>query len=71
MPSESLPLALDETKGGVPASPLARELSFCAVSRGRAPELVATVGAIAAVSPFRYMITPGRCQMSVSLTNCG
>jgi alkylated DNA repair protein (DNA oxidative demethylase) len=51
---------------------LAREPSFCAISRAAgAPELVATVGAIAAVSPFRHMVTPGGWQMSVALTNCG
>jgi DNA oxidative demethylase len=29
------------------------------------------IGAIAAESPFRHMVTPGGWQMSVALTNCG
>lgn len=34
-------------------------------------ELAAAVDAIAAVSPFRHMITPGGFRMSVAMTNCG
>ena len=33
--------------------------------------LVATVNEIAAVAPFRNMITPGGFRMSVGMTNCG
>ena len=32
---------------------------------------MAAIGVIAAVSPFRYMVTPGGWAMSVALTNCG
>ena len=61
-----------KTQGGVPRIALgSRAVLLHGLARGRAPELVATVGAIAAVSPFRYMVTPGGCQMSVALTNCG
>jgi DNA oxidative demethylase len=34
-------------------------------------DLVATVEAIAAVSPFRHMVTPGGFRMSVAMTSCG
>lgn len=34
-------------------------------------ELLPAVEAIAALSPFRYMVTPGGFAMSVALTNCG
>lgn len=37
----------------------------------RAKELVETVEEIAAVAPFRHMITPGGQRMSVAMTNCG
>jgi alkylated DNA repair dioxygenase AlkB len=37
----------------------------------RSPELIAAIDAIAAVSPFRHMVTPGGWEMSVALTNCG
>jgi alkylated DNA repair protein (DNA oxidative demethylase) len=72
MPSESLPLALDETQYG--ASRIA--LGPCAVLlRGfaleRAPALIAAIDSIAAVAPFRHMVTPGGWKMSVALTNCG
>jgi DNA oxidative demethylase len=36
-----------------------------------APELVAEVNRIAALAPFRHMITPGGFRMSVAMTNCG
>ena len=35
------------------------------------PELMPAIEAIAAVSPFRHMVTPGGFTMSVALTNCG
>jgi DNA oxidative demethylase len=34
-------------------------------------DLVAAVNAIAAVSPFRNMVTPGGFRMSVAMTSCG
>jgi DNA oxidative demethylase len=36
-----------------------------------AEALLADVGKIAAVSPFRHMVTPGGYTMSVAMTNCG
>ncbi|MBB1201634.1 DNA oxidative demethylase AlkB [Enterobacteriaceae bacterium 89] len=36
-----------------------------------AEALLADVGNIAAVSPFRHMVTPGGYTMSVAMTNCG
>ena len=33
--------------------------------------LVATISQVAALSPFRRMVTPGGFQMSVAMTNCG
>jgi DNA oxidative demethylase len=36
-----------------------------------AADLVRAVDEIAAVSPFRHMITPGGFRMSVAMTNCG
>ncbi|HGE6931332.1 TPA: DNA oxidative demethylase AlkB [Enterobacter cloacae] len=37
----------------------------------RAPELLAGIHDVAAVSPFRHMVTPGGYTMSVAMTNCG
>ena len=37
----------------------------------RAPALVSEVAEIAAVAPFRNMVTPGGYRMSVAMTNCG
>jgi alkylated DNA repair protein (DNA oxidative demethylase) len=36
-----------------------------------ATELVAALGDITAISPFRHMVTPGGYTMSVATTNCG
>lgn len=36
-----------------------------------ADELLAAIGRIAAVSPFRHLVTPGGKTMSVAMTNCG
>lgn len=41
------------------------------VAGARAAELVAAVAGIAAVAPFRNMMTPGGYRMSVAMTNCG
>ena len=38
---------------------------------GEAAALLTHVNAIAAVAPFRRMVTPGGCQMSVAMSNCG
>ncbi|MCW7538599.1 DNA oxidative demethylase AlkB [Aquabacterium sp. A7-Y] len=37
----------------------------------RAAELLADIGRIEQISPFRHMLTPGGLPMSVALTNCG
>ena len=72
MPSDDLPLALDEAQGGAARVVLGpRALLLRGFARGRAPALVAAIGAIAAVSPFRHMLTPGGWEMSVAMTNCG
>lgn len=36
-----------------------------------APRLIAQIAALAALSPFRQMVTPGGYTMSVAMTNCG
>lgn len=36
-----------------------------------APDLIADIGDVAAISPFRHLITPGGFRMSVAMTNCG
>lgn len=72
MRPESLPFALDDVPDGasrIALGPRAVLLRGCA--RERAPELVAAIASIAAVSPFRHMVTPGGYEMSVALTNCG
>src|SRR6266436_3100529 len=38
---------------------------------GEAAALVSFVQQVAAVAPFRRMVTPGGFQMSVAMTNCG
>lgn len=72
MPPDALPLTLDDARGGGARVALGES---AVLLRGfaleRAPELVAAIGAIAAVSPFRHMVTPGGWKMSVALTNCG
>ncbi len=40
-------------------------------ARSEAESLMAAVERIAAVAPFRHMITPGGFRMSVAMTNCG
>jgi alkylated DNA repair protein (DNA oxidative demethylase) len=72
MPSESLSLALDEAQDSVPCVALgSRAALLRGFARERAPALIAAIDAIAAVSPFRHMVTPGGWAMSVALTNCG
>ena len=72
MPSESLPLVLDEAQHGSSRVALG---SHAVLLRGfaceRAPALVAAIDAIAAVSPFRRMVMPSGWEMSVAMTNCG
>jgi alkylated DNA repair protein (DNA oxidative demethylase) len=72
MPSETLRLALDEAPGAAPRVVLGQRtvvLRSFAVAQAR--ELVAAIGAVVAVSPFRHMVVPGGWTMSVALTNCG
>jgi DNA oxidative demethylase len=40
-------------------------------ARDEAAALVAAVAEIAAIAPFRQMVTPGGYRMSVAMTNCG
>ncbi|MFO1026814.1 MAG: DNA oxidative demethylase AlkB [Acetobacteraceae bacterium] len=40
-------------------------------AREDAPDLLAAIGPITAVSPFRHMVTAGGAAMSVAMTNCG
>jgi DNA oxidative demethylase len=40
-------------------------------ARDQAAALVAAIDEIAAVAPFRNMVTPGGFRMSVAMTNCG
>lgn len=37
----------------------------------RAQELLANIALIERISPFRHLVTPGGCTMSVGMTNCG
>ncbi|UIF91494.1 DNA oxidative demethylase AlkB [Cupriavidus sp. UYPR2.512] len=41
------------------------------LARPDAEVLLADVGAIVAIAPWRHMITPGGLKMSVAMTNCG
>ena len=72
MPPEPPSLALHEVQDGASRVVLgARAILLRGFARTRAPELIAAIGAIAAVSPFRHMVTPGGWEMSVAMTNCG
>src|SRR3954468_14640882 len=72
MPSDALPLAPDEPRDGAPRVALGpRAVLLRGFARERALELVAAVVSVAAVSPFRHMVTPGGREMSVAVTNCG
>ena len=72
MRCDSIPLALDESRGGVTRISIgSRAVVLRRLGRERAPELFEAIGALAAISPFRHMITPGGWKMSVALTNCG
>jgi alkylated DNA repair protein (DNA oxidative demethylase) len=72
MPSDALPFAANNARDEASRIALgSRAVLLRGFARERAPELVAAIGAIAAVSPFRRMVTPGGWEMSVALTNCG
>ena len=71
-PHKSLPLALDEIRSGAARVALgAQAIVLRGFARERAPDLIAAIDVIAAISPFRHMVTPGGWEMSVALTNCG
>lgn len=71
-PHEAPSLALDESQRDAACVALgARAFVLRDFARERAPELITSIAAIAAVSPFRHMVTPGGWEMSVALTNCG
>src|SRR3984957_7876201 len=71
-PHESLPLALDGVRSGAARVALgAQAVVLRGFARERAPDLIAAIDAIAVISPFRHMVTPGGWEMSVALTNCG
>jgi alkylated DNA repair protein (DNA oxidative demethylase) len=72
MPAQSLPFAFADAADSDPRVDLgSRAVLLRGFARERAPGLVATVGVIADVSPFRHMVTPSGWKMSVALTNCG
>jgi alkylated DNA repair protein (DNA oxidative demethylase) len=71
MSCASLPLFanLAPTRGREILAPGASVLRGFA--RNVADELLAEIQQVAAVSPFRHLITPGGKSMSVAMTNCG
>jgi alkylated DNA repair protein (DNA oxidative demethylase) len=72
MPSESLSLGLDEARGAGPRVALGpRAFLLRGLAREQAPKLLAAIDAIAKVSPFRQMLTPGGWKMSAAMTNSG
>ncbi len=72
MRSDTPALALDEHQGSKARIDLgARALLLRGFASACAPELLAAIGSVAEVSPFRHMVTPGGRQMSVAMTNCG
>jgi len=72
MPREPHALPLDEPADDVGRVELgARAMLLRGLARKRAPELIGAIDAVATVSPFRRMVTPGGFEMSVAMTNCG
>jgi DNA oxidative demethylase len=72
MPSDTLPLTFDEASDAAPHAVLGpRAVVLRGFAGAQGSELVAAIGAVAAVSPFRHMVVPGGWKMSVALTNCG
>jgi alkylated DNA repair protein (DNA oxidative demethylase) len=52
--------------------PLAeRAMLLRGLATEEAPSILALIEAIAAVAPFRHLVTPGGLRMSVAMTNCG
>jgi DNA oxidative demethylase len=72
MPPDLLSPVLDQAQDGVRRVALGPSaVVLRGFARECAPELIVAIAAIAAVSPFRHMITPGGWTMSVAMTNCG
>ena len=72
MQTELLPHALEEAQDrAVTVSLGARAVLLRGLARERSPALIAAITSIAAVSPFRHMVTRSGWKMSVALTNCG
>jgi DNA oxidative demethylase len=72
MPSDPDQLTFDEPEDSVRHVELGeRAILLRGFARAHAPELVAAINAIARISPFRHMVTPGGWAMSVAMTNCG
>ncbi len=70
------PSAVGDLFAGAASGDGAEPLSEGAVllrgfARAEVADLVAAVEAVAAVSPFRHMVTPGGFRMSVAMTSCG
>ena len=69
--------ALGYTQSGMThmMNSLERDIGFPVLLRGRAlaedAAICDAIRAIAALSPFRYMVTRGGFAMSVAMTNCG
>lgn len=70
MPPSGL-LPFDEGPASAPVDLGPRATLLRGFARPQAGKLVEAIGEIAAVSPFRHMVTPGGWAMSVALTNCG
>ena len=64
-----LDLFADEMPWSEPLAPGAVILRRQA--REQSAVLLATIAQVAAISPFRQMVTPGGYTMSVAMTNCG
>jgi DNA oxidative demethylase len=69
---DAVPLPLGEAQNGVSRVTLgAGAVLLRGFARERAAALVAAIDSVAAISPFRHMVTPGGWEMSVAMTNCG
>jgi alkylated DNA repair dioxygenase AlkB len=72
MRSETLQLPLDGLEGGTDRLVLGSHAQVLpGHARDGAAVLLAAIDQVAAVSPFRRMLTPGGWEMSVAMTNCG
>jgi alkylated DNA repair protein (DNA oxidative demethylase) len=71
MPSASLPLFASATTRGQRDALAPGTCALRGLALDAAPDLLAEVARIAQESPFRHLVTPGGCSMSVAMTNCG